>query len=250
MNRLATQSFGEGGRPLLVAHGLFGTGRNWGVIAKRLSDRGRVVTVDMRNHGDSFWDDDHSYKAMAGDLAEIIGEEEWDVLGHSMGGKASMALALHHPEKVRRLVVADIAPVAYSHSQMQFIHAMRALDLSQISTRKEADDAFAVHVHDAGVRAFLLQSLDVREGRWRMNLDVLEARMEEITGWQPIDATFPRAAMFLSGGDSDYVKSEYSDDIRALFPKARFVWIPGTGHWLHAEKPRDVEASIRLFLDA
>ncbi len=250
VSRLASQTYGEGGRPLLVAHGLFGTGRNWGVIAKRLSDRGQVTTVDMRNHGDSFWDDDHSYAALADDLAQVIGDGQWDVLGHSMGGKAAMALALRHPDKVRRLVVADIAPVAYTHSQQHFIDAMRALDLTGIETRKQADAAFAHHVHDDGVRAFLLQSLDVREGRWRMNLDVLEDQMDAITGWAPIDATFPRAAFFLSGGDSDYVQSEHSDVIRALFPKARFAWIPGTGHWLHAEKPRDVEASIRAFLDA
>ena len=116
--RLATQVYGEAGDrpPLLIAHGLFGSARNWGVIAKRLAETRPVVAVDMRNHGDSPWDEVHDYPAMAGDLAEVI-DGRWDVLGHSMGGKAAMVLALTHPEKVNRLVVADIAPVAYGHTQ-------------------------------------------------------------------------------------------------------------------------------------
>ena len=121
--------------PTLIAHGLFGSARNWGVIAKRLSDRGPVAAVDMRNHGDSPREDDHSYAALAQDLSEVIASNwgQADVVGHSMGGKAAMVCALTAPDAVRRLVVADIAPVGYSHTQVHLIHAMRALDLSQIT---------------------------------------------------------------------------------------------------------------------
>ena len=125
---------------LLIAHGLFGSGRNWGVIAKRLSDERQVVAVDMRNHGHSPWDDEHTYPAMAADLAEVI-DGQWDVLGHSMGGKAAMSLALTYPDKVRRLVVADVSPVPYSHDQNQNIQYMRRVDIDTLETRKDAYDA-------------------------------------------------------------------------------------------------------------
>lgn len=250
---LARQEFGEGERPLLIAHGLFGSGRNWGVIARRLADRGRVVTVDMRNHGASGWSDDHSYPALAGDLAETIEAEgggPWDVLGHSMGGKAAMTLALTRPDLVRALVVADIAPMAYGHSQSHLIEAMRGLDLAALSSRGEADAALAAAVEDVAVRAFLLQSLDVRRRRWSLNLDALEREMEHITGWQAPAAAFPGPALFLAGGNSDYVPAEARGPIRALFPSARIARLPDAGHWLHAERPRQFEAAVRAFLDA
>jgi esterase len=119
--------------PLLIAHGLFGSARNWGVLAKRLSDTRRVLAVDMRNHGASPWEDSHTYPDLAADLAEVIAAHGGvaDVVGHSMGGKAAMALALGHPRTVRRLVVADIAPVAYGHTQQPMIDAMRAVDLAR-----------------------------------------------------------------------------------------------------------------------
>ncbi|WP_422072508.1 alpha/beta fold hydrolase [Tranquillimonas rosea] len=236
--------------PLLVAHGLFGSARNWNVIAKRLSDRGPVVSVDMRNHGDSPWSDSHSYYDLSDDLAAEI-DTRADVVGHSMGGKAAMALALRHPDKVRRLVVADIAPVAYTHTQMHLVEAMQKLDLSQISRRSDADAQLAEHVDDRGVRAFLLQGLDVSGKAWKFNLDVLGREMDTITGWpDELDGSFDGPALFLSGGESDYVLREYRDRIRAFFPRARFAKLPGAGHWLHAEKPRDFEASLRAFLDA
>lgn len=235
--------------PLLVAHGLFGSARNWGVIARRLSDRGRVVAVDMRNHGDSPWTERHAYADLAGDLAETI-DGCWDVLGHSMGGKAAMALALLHPGKVRRLIVADIAPLAYGHSQQVYIDAMRSLDLDAFESRRGADTAMTAHVPDDGIRAFLLQSLDVRARKWRLNLDLLEAEMPRIVGWPGIEGRFDGPVLFLSGGDSDYVTDAARGPIRDLFPRARFASLPGAGHWLHAERPREVEASVRAFLDA
>ncbi|WP_099826846.1 alpha/beta fold hydrolase [Oceaniglobus indicus] len=239
--------------PLLIAHGLFGSARNWSVIAKRLSDARQVVCVDMRNHGDSFHSDTHGYAEMAGDLAEVLTTlpRPADVLGHSMGGKAAMVLALRHPDAVRRLIVADIAPVAYSHTQMHLIEAMRALPAGDFSRRGEADAALAQSVEDPGVRAFLLQSLDLTHGRWRLNLDTLAREMPRILGWpSDVEGTFANPALFLSGGKSDYVLPEHRPAIRGLFPKARFARLPDAGHWLHAEKPRDFEASVRAFLTA
>jgi len=238
----------------LIAHGLFGSGRNWGVIARRLADNRDVITVDMRNHGESPRFSSHGYPEMAQDLAEVIEAfgAPMDVLGHSMGGKAAMQLALTRPELVRKLVVADIAPVAYGHDQSMHIHAMRGLDLTGLSTRAEADRRLAQTVTEAPLRAFFLQSLDLRAmpPRWRLNLDVLETEMSKIVGWPGTTGLFEGPTLFLTGGLSHYVKPEARGTIRTLFPNAHFAKIPEAGHWLHADKPRAFEDTVRAFLNA
>ena len=238
--------------PLLIAHGLFGSARNWGVIARRLSDRREVLAVDMRNHGDSPRFPTQSYADMAADLAGVIAAHggRADVLGHSMGGKAAMMLALTEGAMVNRLVVADIAPVAYSHDQTRHITAMRALDLSGLTSRAEADARLAAAVTDPALRAFFLQSLDLRATPpgWRINLDVLEAEMPKIIGWPQVAGRFDGPTLFLSGALSHYVLPDYREAIRTLFPAARFAKLPGAGHWLHAEKPRAFEETVRVFL--
>ena len=239
--------------PLVIAHGLFGSGRNWGVIARRLADTRDVFAVDMRNHGDSPRAASHSYPDLAADLAEVIRHigAPADLLGHSMGGKAAMQLALTQPDLIRRLIVADIAPIAYTHDQTRHIDAMRALDLTHLTTRAEADQRLSALIDDAALRAFFLQSLDLKaEGgpRWRLNLDVLEAEMPRIVGWPGTTGHFDRPTLFLTGANSAYVKPEYRDTIRTLFPAARFARIPDAGHWLHAEKPREFEETVRVFL--
>jgi esterase len=233
---------------LLISHGLFGSGRNWGVIARRLSAGRPVVAVDMRNHGASPWSPGHGYPELAADLAEVIEARgaPMDVLGHSMGGKAAMVLALTRPELVRRLVVADIAPVAYGHSQIQNIEAMRRVDPARVASRAEA--AAALGPLEPGLAEFFLQSLDLKDRRWRLNLDALEANMPAILGFPPIEGRFDGPVLFLTGADSGYVTPEARPRIRELFPKARFARIPGAGHWLHAEKPREFEAAVDTFL--
>lgn len=237
--------------PILIAHGLFGSARNWGVIAKRLSETRRVVSVDMRNHGLSPWTDSHSYPDLAGDLAEVVTAigGQADVVGHSMGGKAAMVFATSQPDMVRRLLVADIAPVAYSHNQKTMIDAMRAIDLSQVTARGDADRQMAQTVDDPSVRAFLLQSLDVKAQAWRLNLDTLERDMERIIGFPHIRDQFDGPTLFLSGATSDYVRPDHRPAIKQMFPKARHAKIPGAGHWLHADKPREFEASVKAFLN-
>jgi pimeloyl-ACP methyl ester carboxylesterase len=251
---LAWQDFGtSGGAPLVIAHGLFGSGRNWGAIARRLADSRHVVTVDMRNHGASPWAERHGYPDMAADLTDLIdglSAGPADVLGHSMGGKAAMQLALTAPDRVRKLIVADIAPVAYGHSQQRMIDAMRSVDLSRVEKRSDADAQLARMVDEPGVRAFLLQSLDATGRAWRLNLDTLEAEMPKILGWPDTPGTFEGPTLFLTGADSDYVRPEHRGPIRAQFPRARFAKIPGAGHWLHADRPREFEAAVRAFLDA
>jgi pimeloyl-ACP methyl ester carboxylesterase len=239
--------------PLIIAHGLFGSGRNWGVIAKRLSDRGQTFTPDMRNHGHSPRMPTQTYADMAADLAELIHHigGPVDLCGHSMGGKAAMALALTHPDLIRRLIIADIAPVAYTHTQSMFIDAMRGVDLSTLTRRSDATEQLAAAGVDPALQSFFTQSLDIPNQRWLLNLDVLEAEMPHIIGWpEDITGPFPGPTFFLSGGASDYVTHAHRPQITSLFPAARFGKLPGTGHWLHAEKPRDFEAAVRVFLDA
>lgn len=240
--------------PLAIVHGLYGSARNFNVIAKRLSDTRQVIAVDQRNHGESPRFDTHTYPEMADDIAEVIEAHggHADLLGHSMGGKAAMQLALTRGDLIRRLIIADIAPVAYNHSQRHLVHAMRGLDLTAVTTRGEANERLAALIEDERVRAFLLQSLDLKADppRWRLNLDVLDACMDEITGWPGTEGVFQGSALFLSGELSDYVLPEHRATIRALFPQARFAKLPDTGHWLHAEKPRDFEATVDMFLSA
>jgi pimeloyl-ACP methyl ester carboxylesterase len=238
--------------PLMIVHGLFGSARNWVGIARVLSAHRDVLTVDQRNHGESPWFPTHSYADMAEDLAAIIDREGrmMDALGHSMGGKACMVLALIHPGLVDRLIVADIAPVAYTHDNTAHIARMRALDLTPPLSRAELDRRMAALEPDPALRAFFLQSLDVRAEppRWRLNFDVLAAFMPQITGWPEIAGRFDGRTLFLSGANSAYVLPDHRDQIHARFPHARFVRIPGAGHWLHADQPRAFAETVEVFL--
>lgn len=251
---LATYHHGEtvpDTRPLLIAHGLFGSARNWNVVARTLSAGRAVITVDMRNHAASPWTETHTYPDMAADLAEVIETLDGpvDLLGHSMGGKAAMWLALDQPDLVARLIVADIAPVAYGHSQMQYLEAMRDLPLDTVTTRSAADKQMRESVPDLATRAFLLQSLDVAEKRWRLNLDTLGRDMPAIMAFPESEATYSQPTLFLAGGESDYILPEYRPAMKALFPKGRLVKIPGAHHWLHAEKPREFVAAVTTWLE-
>lgn len=241
--------------PLVIAHGLFGQGRNFGTLARGFVERRPVISVDMRNHGDSPWDQRMDYDAMADDLAEVVEREAGgraSLLGHSMGGKAAMALALKYPSMLAACVIADIAPVAYEHTYYREISAMRSLGLEGISRRSQADAILKSKVPVASMRAFLLQNLSVSpEGaRWKPNLDAIADNIGKLTGWEePEDASsYDGPTLFLKGGDSGYVRDDQEMDIKYLFPRAAFEKIQGVGHWLHAEAPKKFFASVDGFL--
>ncbi len=244
--------YGEGsGTPLLIAHGLFGSARNWGVLSKRFASDRPVVAVDMRNHGDSFWSDTHSYSAMAEDLARVIGEigGEADVLGHSMGGKAAMVLALTQPNLVRKLIIADIAPVTYPAAPSEEVAAMKAVDLSVVDRRSDADLQLQRYISDPSVRAFLLQSITMGDQpHWKLNLDVLDDTYGEIRGFPEIEGKFGGETLFIAGALSDYVQPKDEALIRRFFPKTQIVRLPDAGHWVHAEQPRAFEQAVTQFL--
>ena len=235
--------------PVMIVHGLYGSGRNWGVIAKRLSDQFFVITVDLRNHGDSPWLDTHNYHVMADDLVEVINSLNIkpNIIGHSMGGKAAMVLALKRPNLVRNLIIADIAPVKYEHDQSQFIEAMQKVDLSKVEKRSDATLALSKFVEDKSLQNFFTQSLDIKAKRWKLNLKVLRSEMSEILSFPKIESEFSGHTLFLKGEKSDYIKPEHRKLIKSLFTKARFATFKEAGHWLHAEKPREFESAARLF---
>ncbi len=261
---LHTTALGDTGSLVVFAHGLFGQGRNWTQIGKALadphrSDRHRVLLVDLPHHGRSGWEDEFDYVGIADRVAGLLSPEDPVALvGHSLGGKVAMVLALRHPDLVERLCVVDVSPVAYDHlSQFEgYIAAMRGLDLRSLSRRDDADAALADAVPDPTVRGFLLQNLrrDGDEWRWQVNLDVLGADLAEIGGW-PEDrlagiAPYRGPVLWVAGGRSDYVTPAYAAAMDRWFPANRLVTIKQAGHWVHSEQPEVFLEVLRRFLDA
>ncbi len=254
--RLAAVCYGEG-PPLAILHGLFGAGRNWTGVARRLAAHHRVIVLDLRNHGASPWADTMDYAEMAEDVRATLhasGYRRFALLGHSMGGKAAMVEALAHGEEVERLVVVDIAPVAYQPRHLAYVRAMRALDLGGVKRRSDVDARLAPEVADAAERAFLLQNLVFADGRagWRLNLAAIEREMPQLAGFpaMPPGAAYGGPALFISGGQSDYLRPEHEREIRRLFPNAGIVRIADAGHWLHAEQPDAFLEIVEPFLAA
>jgi pimeloyl-ACP methyl ester carboxylesterase len=270
--RLATRTLGEAGPRVVFVHGLFGQGRNWTTIGKGLADGHRVTLVDLPNHGHSPWTDRVDYLDMVELLAtelEQLGEPV-TLVGHSMGGKVAMLLALRRPELLRALVVVDIAPVEYPLSGgrtddpdeeaspfADFIEAMRDLDLDRLTTRDDADAALKDAVPSRMVRSFLLQSL-VRDGmgadggwRWRLNLDLLARDLGELRGFPtpPAGASFDGPVLWIAGANSTYVLPEDRPHMDALFPSTRLVRIKNAGHWVHSEQPEIFLETLRRFLE-
>lgn len=243
------------GKPLVILHGLLGSSRNWGGIATKLGESHRVLALDMPNHGASPWTEVMDYPIMAREVAHFIEEQAGGraaVVGHSMGGKAAMTLALTRPELVEKLVVVDIAPVSYTHTFAPYIKAMRAAPLGTAERRGDIDAAMAGVIPDPRVRAFLMQNLEGGAGgyRWRPNLAVLGAAMEDLLAFPrfPEDIHYDGPALFLHGSESDYVLPQHEDVILALFPQARFLAMEGANHWVHADKPVEFTKAVADFL--
>lgn len=241
----------ESGTPLLIAHGLFGSARNWGVLAKRFAADRQVIAVDMRNHGDSFWSDSHSYADLADDLARVITEigGRADVLGHSMGGKSAMMLALTRPELVQNLIIADIAPVTYPAEPSEEVAAMKAVDLSIVSRRSDADLQLQRYISDPSVRAFLMQSIAMGDQpRWKLNVDVLDDVYGDIRAFPEVEGEFGGRTLFITGAMSNYVQPKDNALIHRYFPNVEIVPLESAGHWVHAEQPRAFEDAVNKFL--
>jgi pimeloyl-ACP methyl ester carboxylesterase len=262
-DRLHTTELGESGSRVVFCHGLFGQGRNFTAIGKALAgphdgQSHRVTLVDMPDHGQSPWSDHFDYLAAADQVAELIATDDPVALvGHSMGGKVSMLVALRHPELVDRLVVVDVSPVPYDHATEfdGYITAMRAIDLDSLQRRSEAEDALREAVPDPTVRGFLLQSLrrDGEGWRWLLNLEVLGRDLDAITDWPEAalagTAPYDGPVLWVGGADSAYVHPDYVAAMDRWFPHNRRVTIKGAGHWVHSEQPEVFVEVLKRFLD-
>ncbi|MBZ9610722.1 alpha/beta fold hydrolase [Rheinheimera maricola] len=228
--------------PIVLVHGLFGSYENLGVIARSLSEHYHVINVDVRNHGRSGHSDDMTYALMAADLAQTLDDlqiQQTAILGHSMGGKMAMAFALQYPQRVSKLILADIAPVAYAPRHTSIITGLNAVELAHINGRADADKQLSAYIDEAGVRQFLLKSLIKNDDvfSWRFNLTALQANYAALISEPVLHGHFDGPVLFIKGGDSDYILPEHRPVILRLFPAAQAKVIQGTGHWLHAEKP-------------
>lgn len=247
------KSFGQGD-PIVILHGLFGTLDNWQTIAKALADHYTVYIIDQRNHGRSPHFPDMSYKLMAEDLKGFM-ENNWmfkaHIIGHSMGGKTAMQFAVDYPDMVDKLVIVDIGPQAYRGGHQAIFDALLALDLDQVSSRKDAEAFLESRIEEVGVRQFLLKNLsrEKSEGfRWKMNLPVIYEKYNEILVPIEASAPFPNETLFIRGGQSNYIRDEDIPSIKTKFPAATVETIAGAGHWVHAEAPDDFLKVVRTFL--
>ena len=239
------------GPPAIMLHGLFGAGSNFATVQRRLAVGRRLLTFDLRNHGQSAHDPAMTYPAMADDVADTMTAhnlQDAAIIGHSMGGKTAMTLALRHPERVARLLIADIAPVAYPPRYRRLLDAMLAVRLRPGLIRAEADAALEPVVSDPAVRQFLLSNLRFGAApTWRIGLSEIAASLPAIEGWDQT-GSYDGPTLVLRGERSDYVQPEHRALLRDLFPKASFASLRGAGHWLHAEAPGAFLATLDAFL--
>lgn len=239
---------------LVLIHGLFGNLDNLAVIKRHFSQQYNVLSIDLPDHGKSDRAPVFSLPHTVAELNKVllhVGAREYHLLGHSLGGKAAMLYALHYPEHIASLIVADIAPVSYPARHTDIIAGLKAVDLEQITQRKQADSELAKYVDNPGVRQFLLKSLyqnAQQQWQWRFNIKGLSEAYDNIRDWPDNTLQFNKPTLFIKGSESDYIQSDYKAAIGKHFPRARAHIIEGTGHWLHAEKPAAFNNIVEGFL--
>jgi esterase len=250
--KLFFQHYGTG-EPLLILHGLLGSLDNWHTLSKTFAASFNVMAVDVRNHGRSPHSDTFTYKAMADDVIELMDDQHIDsahFIGHSMGGKVAMTLALSNPQRVRKLVIVDIAPRSYPRLHDELLEALMSLNPGAFRSRQEVDSALSGKMPDFAVRQFLMKNL-ARDSAgsffWKANLDAISKNYEEIAGEIRSSAPFLNPTLFVKGERSHYVLESDTPNILELFPKARIVSIDA-GHWVHAESPARFADVVQQFL--
>jgi esterase len=232
------------GQPMIIMHGIFGSSDNWLTQARLFSSKYHVFTLDLRNHGQSEHSDEFDYPAMANDLQEFIDSKKLEnaiVIGHSMGGKVAMNFALAHPEKLEKLIVVDIAPRPYNLEHYVILEGLKAIPITTLQSRTEADEVLSQFVPEPDVRQFLLKNLQRKpEGgfTWKLNLPVIGNKLKNIGLDLQFSGRFEKPTLFVRGGRSNYVRDEDMARIREIFPKAELETLD-TGHWVQAEKPQE-----------
>ncbi len=241
------------GIPLIIVHGLFGSLDNWATLGRKFSEKRKVILVDQRNHGRSFHDIQMDYDHMAADLIammDYLGIEKADLLGHSMGGKTVMRIAMNHPERILKLIVADIGPDIYESHHQPILTALHAVDPSKLGSRAEAQEIMRKYISNEGVIQFLTKNLFWKEKGvmdWRMNLQVITDHMDEILdsiGTENHDGP----TLFVRGGKSDYIMDDELMAIHMQFTDSNLETIEDAGHWLHAEQPDKFFSVVDQFL--
>ncbi len=251
--KLAFEEFGDSeNKPLILLHGFFASSRNWRLMAKKLAEYYHVYVLDLRNHGLSPHADEMDYPLMAEDLKcfmDLHRLQTANILGHSMGGKVAMWFTLNYPDRVQKIVVADISPVCYQHSFDGTINALRKLPLDQISNRKQADDFLAPFISELSYRQFLLQNLQLNDGQysWRVDLEVFYRMADNIIAFPSVENITPYKGdvLFLMGGNSSYLDKQA---IETSFPSAEILLIKDANHWLHIDKPAEFLEAVIKFL--
>jgi len=250
---LFSRKMGEG-KPLVILHGLFGMSDNWMTLAKQFASKGFAVFMpDARNHGQSPWSEEFNYIVMAQDVLELLdieGLQKATLIGHSMGGKTSMFFACKNSSRVEKLIVADMSPRKYPVGNLEVIAAMRAVDLSNITSRKEAEVSLKNSLKDEVTVQFLLKSLYWKDEKlaWRFNLDAIEKNIERMSDPLPSDYNFSSPTLFLRGDRSSYISNEDAPLIKQHFPNSMIEIIPNAGHWIHAENPQGFMNALLNFL--
>ena len=252
---LYSRKVGENGPDFVVLHGLFGSGKNWRSFAGSLEDDFQVWTLDARNHGDSPHADSMSYQQMAEDVARFFVENELEnvvLLGHSMGGKTAMQLALQFPDRIAALIVVDIAPVCYDHlhKQLKLIEAMQELHIAVEMSRSEIEKKLALKIPEKRLLSFLMTNLNRQNGQfqWRIGLEQIAAGMPELLNYPELKSVFKGPVQFIGGENSAYLKFEYHALIRKYFPESRITMLENCGHWLHVEQPAAFQKTVNEFL--
>lgn len=239
---------------LVLLHGLFGSQDNLAVIARAAESTFTVLSMDLRNHGRSPHADSMTYQQMANDVINTLPIEakKFFLLGHSMGGKVAMQLALNNPERVQALIVADIAPVDYDSRHDGIIKAMQQVNLDEVTKRSQADQQLAQTIQENGVRQFLLKNLLKMNHQfvWRCHLAAIAACYHQVLKAPEGHTSYPHRVLFIKGAKSDYILPEHQQPIQQLFPQAHAKIIHGAGHWLHAEKPAAFTKLVLDFLNA
>ncbi len=251
--KLHCSDYGEG-YPLIILHGLFGSSENWQTVSRSFARCYRVLALDLRNHGRSPHSDVFNYRVMASDVVEFMQEQGFPsayVLGHSMGGKTAMQMALTFPERVDKLVVVDIAPKAYPPEQDEILQALLSIDPAAFRKRKDVVDSLARQIPDLALRQFLLKNLEREESggfRWRLGLDEIQRNYPEIIEAVQGDRPFRKPTLFIRGELSNYIGEEDIPSIKGLFPFSKIVTVPRVGHWVHSEARRRFARLVIAFL--
>jgi esterase len=250
--KLNYKTYGQGD-PVIILHGLFGMLDNWQTIARKLAEQYSVYAVDLRNHGRSPHSDVFDYCSMAADVVQFMeshGFYSGHVMGHSMGGKVAMQMAMEYPDQVEKLVVVDIAPKLYAPGHIVIFNALGSVDFATVSRRSDVETILMEQIQNISIVRFLMKNLLRNPDgsyQWKMNLDVIRSQYHNVNATVISGEPFDGAALFLRGGMSPYVSIEDLPEIERLFPNAVLETIPGAGHWVHAEKPKELLGAVMRF---